>query len=56
MKEKNIISVNYPHKAKKISRTMDSTDLTTKLFVRSIDDESTRRGTINIINSGANKM
>jgi len=35
---------------------MDGTELTTKLFVRPIDDESTLRGTINIMNSGANKM
>ena len=56
MKEHDIITINYPHKAKKIGRSMDGTDLTTKLFVRPIDDESTRRGTINIINSEANKM
>ena len=56
MKEHDILTINYPHKAKKISRSMDGTDLTTKLFVRPIEDESTRRGSINIINTDANKM
>jgi len=35
------MSLTYPYSATEISRRMDSTDLTTKLYVLNVDDDTT---------------
>ena len=56
LKEKDrIISLTYPYSASSISRELDSTDITTKLYVSSIDDDSLYDGYVSIMNSKANK-
>jgi len=45
----------YPNSASKITREMDSTDISTKMFVRSVDAPDLYTGTINIMDSEANK-
>ena len=52
----NTLSLTYPYSSKKISRELDSTDLTTKLYVRSMDDSTTLLGQANISYSPANKI
>ena len=44
----------YPNSASKISRQMDSTDVSTKMFVRSVDSDDLYLGTINIMDCDAN--
>ena len=52
----NVISFIYPYSSSSISREMDSTELTTKMYVRCEDDSNTLEGDISIMNSEANKM
>ena len=53
LNEQNGLSdITYPYQTNSINRSLDSTDLVTKLYVKSIDDES---GTLSIIDVGANK-
>ena len=53
--EDKYISFTYPNLTNSISRSMDSTDLTTKLYVSSIDDETLYSGSVSIMDSEANK-
>lgn len=54
-KEKDgIMGINYPYSSTSITRELDSTDLTTKLFVKAIDDDNVYDGIISIMNSPAN--
>ena len=48
------VSLTYPYSSSKVVRRMDSQDLTTKLYVLSVDDASTLRGYNTIMNSEAN--
>lgn len=47
------IDLTYPYSSQAITRTTDNTELTTKLFVHSVDDED--YGTLSIMNVEANK-
>ena len=49
------IGFTYPHSSKKISREIDSADIVTKLYVRSMEDTSTLLGEANISYCSANK-
>ena len=51
----DIMSLTYPYSSKSITREMDSTDITTKLFVRPAEDYSTLMGDMNITYCEANK-
>lgn len=51
----NVETLMYPNSASKITREMDSTDISTKMFVRSVDAPDLYTGTINIMDSEANK-
>ena len=51
----DIMSLTYPYSSSRISREMDSTDITTKLFVRSAEDYSTLLGDMNIRYCAANR-
>ena len=53
--EKGYIDFTYPYKTSEINRNMDSTDLITKMFVRTVDDDSTASGQLTIIDTNANK-
>ena len=53
--EENIISFTYPYSASKISRDMDATGLTTKMYVRPQDDDAVVSGKITIADCSANK-
>ena len=52
--EDDIFSLTYPYSSKKISREMDSANVTTKLFVRPSEDYTTLMGEMNICLSEAN--
>lgn len=52
---KDVETLMYPNSASKISREMDSTDVSTKMFVRSVDNDALYTGTVNIIDCKANK-
>lgn len=45
----------YPYSTNDISRSMDSTDIITKMYVRPIEDDSTDSGLITIMDSEANR-
>ena len=47
-----IKDITYPYQTNSIKREIDSTDLVTKLFVKSVDDNN---GSLSIIDVGANK-
>lgn len=47
------MDISYPYQTNSINRSLDSTDLVTKLFVKSVDDSNT--GPLSIIDVGANK-
>ena len=49
------IDITYPYSTSSITREMDSTELTTKLFIKSVDDENSPSGQISIIDVDANK-
>lgn len=54
--DKKIINFTYPYSSKHVSREIDSTDTITKLYVRSMSDDSTRLGEANISYCKANRM
>ena len=47
-------SLTYPYSSSKVSRTLDSTDLTTKLYVLDVDNQSILGGKNTIMNAEAN--
>ena len=51
----SFIDFTYPYSTSEITREMDSTDLITKMFVRSIEDDTTASGLLTIIDTAANK-
>lgn len=52
--DSSIMELNYPHTTVQISRQYDSTDITTKMFVRPESDDSSLTGEISIIDTEAN--
>lgn len=54
--EAGVIDLTYPYNTNNITREMDSTDLITKMYVQSVDDELTDEGTVSITGVEANKM
>ena len=46
--------ITYPYDTDSISRELDSTDISTKMFVRPIEDDSAATGQISIIDTSAN--
>ena len=54
--DKKVINFTYPYSSKRVSREIDSTDTITKMYVRSMSDDSTRLGEANISYCKANKM
>jgi len=50
------MSFTYPYSSKKVTREMDSSAVTTKLYVRSQEDTTTLLGEANIRYCEANKM
>ena len=50
-----IIGFTYPHSSKKITREVDSKDIVTKMYVRSMEDSSVLLGEANITYCSANK-
>ena len=54
--ENNLISFVYPYSTNQISREMDATELTTKMYVRPQDSDAVVSGQINIADCTANKM
>lgn len=53
--EAGVIDLTYPYNTNNITREMDSTDLITKMYVQSVDDELTDEGTVSITGVEANK-
>ena len=53
---KELLSFTYPYSSKSNEREIDSTDIVTKMYVRSMDDDSTALGEANIQDSEANMM
>ena len=51
----NVTTLMYPNSASKISREMDSTDVSTKMFVRNVEVDDLYEGVISIMDSKANK-
>ena len=49
------IDFTYPYSTAEVTREMDSTDLITKMFVKTVDDDTTASGVLSIINTGANE-
>lgn len=47
--------ITYPYQTDKISRTMDGTDICTKLYVSTVEDSSAPAGVISIATAAANK-
>ena len=52
---KDVTTLMYPNSASKVMREMDSADVSTKMFVRSVDADDLYTGQINIMNCTANK-
>jgi hypothetical protein len=50
------IDIIYPYDASKIEREIDSADLVTKMFVTSVEDDTSPSGLISIIDVTANKL
>jgi hypothetical protein len=46
--------LTYPHSTNSVSREKDGTDITTKMYVRPEEDESSATGQISIIDTSAN--
>ena len=53
--DEGLLSFQYPYSSSKITRTLDSVDLITKLYVKSVSDEGSIQGTATIMNTEANK-
>ena len=49
-----VFTLSYPHSSTKISRSMDGSGLTTKLFVSDVDDDSVYEGYHSIMNAEVN--
>lgn len=49
------IDITYPYDTTEISRTMDATDIVTKMYIKELDDETTESGKASIIDTPANK-
>lgn len=56
LKEDNLISFSYPHSSKSISRELDGTELTTKLYIVPQEDDTILSGLLTIADSPANEM
>ena len=52
--DQGVTTLMYPNSASKISREMDSTDISTKMFVRSVESDDLYLGTINMMDCDAN--
>lgn len=52
---KDVTTLMYPNSVSKIQREMDSTDVSTKMFVRSVDADDLYYGYISIMDCDANK-
>lgn len=52
----DIMSLSYPYSSSKISREMDSQNIVTKLYVKSMEDSTTYLGEASIRYCNANKM
>jgi len=50
---KDVVTLMYPNSASRISREMDSTDVSTKMFVRSVESDI-YKGIVNIMDCTAN--
>ena len=50
-----LIDLTYPYNTNDITREMDSTELVTKLYVQSVEDDLTDAGTVSIMDVAANK-
>ncbi len=53
--EKGQIDINYPYDTSNVSRTIDSNDVYTKLYVNAVDDDTTLSGKLTIMTTEANK-
>lgn len=53
--QEGILQLSYPHQASSVTRTIDSVDIVTKLYIDNVDDDSAR-GQLSIMNTEANKM
>jgi hypothetical protein len=53
--EKGHMDLTYPYHTSEITREMDSTELTTKLFVRPVDYDYSETGQVTIMSVDANK-
>ena len=49
------LDITYPYHAASIKREIDGNDITTKMFVRPVDEDSADAGIITIMDVGANK-
>lgn len=56
LQDKHIGSFTYPYSSKSVNREIDSTDVITKMYVRSMSDDTTYLGEANISYCKANKM
>ena len=52
--QEGTIDFTYPYSSSAVTREMDGTDLITKMYVDTIEDESVENGTISILNTDAN--
>ena len=52
--ENEFLGITYPYQASKIERIIESSDVTTKLYVLDVDNETTLEGYNSIMNSPAN--
>lgn len=53
--QEGVLQLSYPHQASRVTRTIDSADIVTKLYIDNVDDDSAR-GQLSIMNTEANKM
>lgn len=53
--QEGVLQLSYPHQASSVTRTIDSADIVTKLYIDNVDDDSAR-GQLSIMNTEANKM
>lgn len=52
--DKDVITLMYPNSASRIMREMDSTDVSTKMFVRSVDSDELYTGIVSLLDCEAN--
>ena len=56
-KEKDgLLSLSYPYSAKSVERNIDTTDLTTKMFIETVEGVNDIQDTVSIMDSDANMM